>query len=97
MDSFGVCLSARRADADIGPSTPASSLLQKNADNTTQPYKRALAPGVGCCEEWAENSAITLQKYDGPVLSSAALLSSKTTLLSSMAMLSSWPYRLITS
>ena len=34
-DSFDVCLSATKADAVIGPSTPASSLLQKKAAYTT--------------------------------------------------------------
>jgi hypothetical protein len=29
-----VCLSSVRADADAGPSTPASSLFQKKAENT---------------------------------------------------------------
>jgi hypothetical protein len=29
-----VCLSATKADADTGPSTPASSLFQKSAENT---------------------------------------------------------------
>src|SRR5262252_8929 len=35
-DSFEVCLSSPRADADISPSTPASSLFQKKAENTIQ-------------------------------------------------------------
>src|SRR5258707_3177789 len=46
---FDVCLSETKAGADIGPSTPASSLLQKKADNTTPTiqaviHARSLSP-----------------------------------------------------
>lgn len=42
-NSFHVCLSKRKADAAIGPSTPVSSMLQKKADNTT-PTIQAVVP-----------------------------------------------------
>ncbi|MDP2028232.1 MAG: hypothetical protein Q8K12_01165 [Thiobacillus sp.] len=38
-----------KADAAIDPSTPVSSMLQKKADNTTQPYKR---PFSGISSQW---------------------------------------------
>jgi hypothetical protein len=41
-NTFGVCLSVRRADAAVSPSTPASLLLQKKTVNTSATIQAAV-------------------------------------------------------